>query len=142
MSAIPQTNSTGPIATTASTANAAKTKAPTNELGKDDFLKLLAAQLQYQNPMDPMDNTQFVSQMANFSSLEQITNLATAQANLTKTVTAQQSIALIGHTVSYVGSDDAVKTGVVKSVETAGGIPTLTIDGVSGVDPSYVSQIT
>jgi flagellar basal-body rod modification protein FlgD len=139
MSAIPPTNSTSPAATTAGTAS---TKAPTNQLGKDDFLKLLAAQMQYQNPMDPMDNTQFVSQMANFSSLEQITNLATAQANLTKTVTAQQSIALIGHTVSYVGDDDAVRTGVVKSVETAGGTPTLTIDGVSGIDPAYVSQIT
>jgi flagellar basal-body rod modification protein FlgD len=117
-------------------------KAPTNQLGKDDFLKLLSAQLQYQNPMDPMDNTQFVAQMANFSTLEQVTNLATAQANLAKTETAQQAIALIGHTVSYVDSNDTTQTGKVTSVETAGGTPTLTIDGVSGVDPSYVSQIS
>ena len=69
-------------------------------------------------------------------------NLATAQANLAKTETAQQAIALIGHTVSYVDSNDKTQTGTVKSVETAGGTPTLTIDGVSGVDPSYVSQIS
>lgn len=111
-------------------------------LGKDDFLKLLAAQMQYQNPMDPMDNTEFVSQMANFSSLEQITNLATAQQNLADTVGASQAISLIGHTVSYVGDDDTVRTGVVKSVQTAGGKPTLTIDDASGIDPAYVSQIS
>jgi flagellar basal-body rod modification protein FlgD len=139
MSAIDPTSPTTPAAANKTATN---TKAPTNQLGKDDFLKLLSAQLQYQNPMDPMDNTQFVAQMANFSTLEQVTNLATAQAGLTKTMTAQQSIELIGHTVSYVDSNDVSKTGKVSSVETAGGTPSLTIDGVSGIDPSYVSQIT
>jgi flagellar basal-body rod modification protein FlgD len=139
MSAIDPTSSTG---TTSAAKQTANSKAPTNQLGKDDFLKLLSAQLQYQNPMDPMDNTQFVAQMANFSTLEQVTNLATAQANLAKTETAQQAIALIGHTVSYVDANDKTQSGTVKSVETAGGTPTLTIDGVSGIDPSYVSQIS
>jgi len=54
----------------------------TNELGKNDFLNLLVTQLQYQDPLDPMDNTQFISQLAQFSALENSTNVETAINNL------------------------------------------------------------
>ena len=50
-------------------------------LGKEDFLNLLVTQLRYQNPLDPMDNTEFVAQLAQFSSLEQMSNLNTAFTN-------------------------------------------------------------
>ena len=48
------------------------------QLGKDQFLKLFVAQLQHQDPMNPMQDSEFMGQMASFSTLEQVTNLATA----------------------------------------------------------------
>ncbi len=53
-------------------------KTANNEMGKDQFLKLLMAQLQNQDPMEPSDNTQMIAQMAQFSSLEAINNLTTS----------------------------------------------------------------
>ena len=59
----------------ASQAEAAKSTRNTGELGKDDFLKLLITQVQYQDPLNPTTDTDFIAQMAQFSSLEQMQNL-------------------------------------------------------------------
>lgn len=63
-----------------------------SDLDKDAFLRLLVTQLQYQDPLDPMDNTEFVSQMAQFSALEQMNNL-------NNTMTNSQAYGMIGRTV-------------------------------------------
>lgn len=55
-----------------------------SNLGKDDFLNLLVKQLQYQDPMEPMKDTDFVAQLASFSSLEQLSNIGTSLDNSTQ----------------------------------------------------------
>jgi flagellar basal-body rod modification protein FlgD len=55
-----------------------QTRVAVNQLGKDEFLKLLIAQLQNQDPLSPQDNTEMVAQMAQFSTLEAMTNLSSA----------------------------------------------------------------
>jgi flagellar basal-body rod modification protein FlgD len=131
------TTTTATTATTTSSTN----KAAGNVLGKDDFLKLMVAQMKNQDPMNPSDDKDNIAQMAQFSSLEQITNLATATQDLANRVTTSQMLGLIGHSVSYVGDDDATVTGTVQSVQVAGGSTKLTIDGKAGIDPSVVAEV-
>ena len=61
----------------------------TASLGKDDFLKLFVAQLQHQDPMNPMEDSEFMGQMAQFSTLEQITNMATANQQIAASLSLQ-----------------------------------------------------
>ena len=68
-------------------------------LGKDDFLKLLVTQLQHQDPMNPIDDKDFMGQMAQFTSVEQMTNMATSIDRMSTASQSTQSIALIGQTV-------------------------------------------
>jgi flagellar basal-body rod modification protein FlgD len=91
-----------PVTSFTTTAN----RAPSNTLGKQDFLNLLIQQMRNQDPMDPMKGTEFAAQLAQFSSLEQLTNLndATIQginANivLTQSINNALSTTFIGKTV-------------------------------------------
>lgn len=92
-------------------------------LGQDDFLKLLITQLENQDPSQPADETQFIAEMAQFSSLEQMTNVANAVNKLStslQTINQQQLMAqgaaLIGKNVSGTDSNNNAVTGVVDSV--------------------------
>jgi flagellar basal-body rod modification protein FlgD len=111
------------------------------ELGKDDFLKMLVAQLQHQDPMNPMQDMEFIGQMASFSSLEQINNLAAANERMADSMGSNTAIGLLGRTVSWTDEHDEVHTGVVEKVSTAGGKPLLTVSGVDGVELSVITQV-
>jgi flagellar basal-body rod modification protein FlgD len=76
-------------------------------LGKDDFMKLMLAQLQNQDPMNPMDDTQMVAQTAQFSSLEQLQNInstLTSMAAQTGNGGVASASALLGKTVTVNGA--------------------------------------
>lgn len=75
-----------------------------NDLGMDEFFKLLTAQLVSQDPLKPMDDTQFISQMASFSSLAQMENIAT---NTSGSLDRQQDVAVQGLLGTYIRGETA-----------------------------------
>jgi flagellar basal-body rod modification protein FlgD len=116
-------------------------EASNGAMGKDQFLKLFVAQLQHQDPMNPMNDSEFMGQMASFSTLEQVSNLAAANERIASNLTSTSAIGLIGRTISYVDENDQIQTGKVDKVTTAGGKPMLTVDGVDGIDPATITQV-
>jgi flagellar basal-body rod modification protein FlgD len=116
---------------------------PKGELGKNAFLQLMVAQLQAQNPLEPSNGTEYISELAQFSQLEQTTNLAQSSS---QSVTAQrvaQAVGLIGHTVSYTDpSTGATQSGAVQSVEITPEGATLTVEGTPGIELAGVSEVS
>ncbi len=88
------------------------------QLGKDDFLKILITQLSHQDPTKPMEDREFISQMAQFSALEQMTNMSTGVADLRGVLSSGQALGTLGKSVeisaggaSFNGKVDGVTTG-------------------------------
>jgi flagellar basal-body rod modification protein FlgD len=90
-------------------------------LGKDSFLKLLVTQLQHQDPTKPMEDREFIAQMAQFSSLEQITNLNREIKSLLKSSESSMAYGILGKRVdSYSPLTKKVVSGIAESVKYAG----------------------
>lgn len=100
--------------------NQTEERAPSPILGKDEFMKILMTQLQHQDPLNPMDDRDFISQMATFSSLEQMMQMAgsidTLVQNQLMSPVVQYSH-MIGKEVTYDVFDE--KTGRKKGEETS-----------------------
>ena len=104
----------------ATTSAASAATGTSSVLGKDDFLELLVVQLQNQDPLNPLDDKEFIAQLAQFSSLEQMTNVASGIESLTETVARQDSLSA----VSYIGKDVVAEGNTVTKFD-------------SGVTPIY-----
>lgn len=94
-----------------------------NEMDKDAFLQLMVAELKNQDPLSPMDSKDTMAQLAQFSSLEQMTNMATAMQTLSNTIAYQgqmtlfaQASSLIGKEVTWADEDGKTHSGIVDSV--------------------------
>lgn len=132
----PSTGTTGPGATPKDTNAMGAT------LGKDQFLKLLVGQLKNQDPLNPTSDTDFIGQMAQFSQLEQTTNMAAANDKLIAEQRGARSVALLGRTVTYPDVvSGALTTGLVERVEWTAGIPSLTVGGTAGINPDSVTAV-
>ena len=99
-----------------------------HELGKDDFLKLLITQLSNQDPTSPMEDTQFISQMAQFSSLEQMTNMSTSFSKMADFLNSQEAAGTLGKTVELDIGDTTVQ-GIVEGA-TRGENPQIIVNGM------------
>ena len=106
-------------------------------LDKDGFLKMLIAQMTQQDPSSPMDASQQTQQMASFTMVEQITNMAADNAKAA-------SVGMIGRDVTYTDPADKTQTksGTVESVSMGkDGAYTLTVSGTTGIDPTSITQV-
>ena len=109
-----------------------------NGLGMDDFLKILLTQLTYQDPLKPMDNQEFMAQMAQFTSLEQTQQLNSKLDALLSTQAALQSVGLLGRTVD-VATETGTVTGTVASLSLAGDSPSISVRTSAGATLSNLS---
>jgi len=118
--------------------------APASNLGLQDFMKILLTQLTYQDPLKPMDNQEFMAQMAQFTSLEQTQQLNEKLSTLINNQAALQSVGLIGRTVDITTSSGASVTGNVTALSLTGESPAMTVTTSAGTTMSNVSlsQIT
>jgi len=114
-------------------------RTPSTTLGKDAFLRLLNTRLQHKTPREPMDNQQFVAQMAEFSALEQMQNLNKSFAS----VALLEASSLIGKEIeaSESGTSDRVINGVVSSVRLLDGKTILRV-GERDVNVNNVQKIS
>ncbi|MBS0253858.1 MAG: flagellar hook capping protein [Proteobacteria bacterium] len=96
------------------------------------LLKIILTQLTYQDPLKPLDNTQFVSQLAQFSQLQQTQSLNDQMTSLLSAQSAMQATALLGKTVDITDAGGATISGAVQSVSFTTGQPTITIRTAAG----------
>jgi flagellar basal-body rod modification protein FlgD len=108
------------------------------------LLKIILTQLTYQDPLKPVDNFEFVSQLAQFSQLQQSQTLNDQITNLLAAQAATQATSLLGRTVDFETAQGSLN-GVVQSVTFSSGQPQLTIKTpditISGISIADVSQI-
>jgi flagellar basal-body rod modification protein FlgD len=122
------------------TDSATEARIPVKTLGQDDFLKLLIAQLTTQDPLSPQKDTEFISQMASFSSLEQTRSMQADLARLRADQQVLQANSLLGRTVE-VQVDEVTRTsGLVSAVLMEAGKPNVVV-GDQSYDLSRVLVI-
>ena len=118
-----QTNS---VTSTTSTTSQVSNKS--QDLGQADFLKLLVAQLRYQDPMNPMEDKEFIAQMAQFNALEEMRGLNKSFAAMSDFNQLTQASSLLGKTVA-IRTDDEHFAGIVDEVRRIDGEVAVLVNG-------------
>lgn len=121
---VPYTNTRSTTATSGSSSSTMATATGGQTLGVNDFMKLLATQFQQQDPLQPMDDTAFIAQTAQFTALQQTTTL-------TQNMAQMAASTYIGNQVTMNTASGKTVTGVVSAVDTSGNTPNLIVNGAS-----------
>jgi flagellar basal-body rod modification protein FlgD len=129
-----------------STDIASPSRIPQKQLGQDDFLTLLATQFQQQDPMKPMDDSAFIAQMAQFSSLQQSSDMAKDMSAMRADQQRATAASYLGHRVTVDAGNGQTVTDDVSAIDTSGTDPQLVVAGKSyslssvlRVEPSLIS---
>jgi flagellar basal-body rod modification protein FlgD len=122
----------GVTSSKSTTSSNTATNSTTSVLGKDDFLKLLVTELKYQDPLSPTDNTQFIAEMAQFSSLEQLQNVNNNLSSLSTLQNLSQvnfAVNLVNHRVIGTDSSGTAVDGTVTNVSVSSGDTSVIVNG-------------
>lgn len=114
-------------------------RSASNEMGKDEFLKILITQLTNQDPTEPMQDREFIAQMAQFSALEQMTNMSSQFQRLGGILQSGQAVGLLGKDVD-VAVGEQIVSGKVTQV-TGGEYPQVYVNGAY-YDYASVQRVT
>lgn len=133
------------MAITSSAAVGAGTPAQSSNIGIQDFLKILTSQLNNQDPLKPVDNQEFVAQIAQFATLEQSRQLNVKIDDLLTVQSSVQSVGLLGKTVD-VNQNGFIVSGRVTALDVSSGATTLTVTTATGafqnnISPSQILNI-
>ncbi len=131
MTTTPISSASSTVATGATQKTTQKTESQLNGLGQDDFMTLLLAQLKNQDPLKPMEDKEFIAQLAQLNSVTQLTEM---NKNIKELMTSQnmaQGSALIGQTVTGLSSDGGSITGVASGLKMVGGKVMVEVSGQS-----------
>lgn len=138
------TSVTGTTPSTAAATTTGTTATGSTQLDSDTFLKLLVAQLKYQDPSSPSDATQFLSETAQFSVVQKLDALSALDQKVLDASKAQTAAALIGQKVTWTDVAGKAHTGTVTGTSYGQQVPNLTVDGqtVSLDDVTAVGTVT
>lgn len=132
----------GTQGTTLSTQGTTIAPPASSGMGQNAFLQLMMDQLKAQDPLSPSDPTQYLSELAQFSSLEQQNSIATSSAAAANQQSSASALALLGHTVSYADSHGVTQTGTVSKIDFSSAGPTLTIGSAGGIALGSIKEAT
>jgi flagellar basal-body rod modification protein FlgD len=105
---------------------------PNAGINEQDFIQLFVSELQYQDPMEPLDNSQFLTQLAQFVGIEQQSEEVTGINNLATLDSSDQTVALLSHTVQVSNADGSTTTGEVTGIQYSSNGVQLTVTPSSG----------
>jgi flagellar basal-body rod modification protein FlgD len=135
---VSQINGTSAASSAPSTSSGSTGANASDRLGKQDFLQLLIAQLKNQDPMKPMEDKEFIAQLAQFSSLETLQSLDKRLESFSDAQQFGQAAAAIGKRVQATLTDGTKLNGVVSEVRFAAGITKLVVNN----QEVLLSQVT
>jgi flagellar basal-body rod modification protein FlgD len=135
------TNPVTQAGTTPPTTTGGSSTSGSSGLGEANFLQLLVGQLQNQDPLQPTDDQSWIQEMAQFSEVQQVSQMNESNTKILSALNQGQAVGLIGHKVTYTDKSGNPVTGTVGGVDLSSGSPTLTVDGQTGIDPTTVTAV-
>jgi flagellar basal-body rod modification protein FlgD len=139
---IPSATEATAAASSSSTSSTALPSNPNGTLGDDTFLQLMVTQLQDQDPLNPTDTSSYLSELAQFTSLEQETNTATSTQQTATSNATTEALSLLGQNVNYTDANGVSQSGTVSAIDLSGSSPTLTIGTTTGITTSQVTEVS